>query len=136
MVKSVPAVESRVLSPSEYPPRLLEPRGAYTPKVLFAAQHPRGLYHVEDEGAGLLGVYFTPLRAKTPRRFASARAMSTAFQRISIHEDEMLHPEAAREEGRQGPVSIFELGRRLEGPKPPSQLDRELNAWLKTHGYK
>jgi hypothetical protein len=135
MVKSVPAVESHVLSPSEYPPAIVARRGAYTPKVLFAAQHPRGLYHVEDEGGGSLGVYFTPRRAKTARRVAGARDMRGAFRRISSHEDEMLHPEAAREEGKQGPVSIFALGRRLEGPKPPSQLDHELDAWLATHGY-
>lgn len=129
-------VESRVLSSSEYPPAILARRGAYTPEVLFAAQHPRGLYHVENEGDGLLGVYFTARRAKTARRIASVGNMKGAFQRISQHEDELLHPDATREEGRQGPVSIYALGRRLESAKPPSQLDHELDAWLATHGYK
>lgn len=130
-----PDIEARVLSPSEYPASITTPRGAYTPKVVFAAQHPLGLYHVEDEGAGHLGVFFTPRRAKRAKIIGGASSMARALGLISQHEDELVHPEAEREEGRRGPVSIYALGRRTGGPKPKSQLDRELDAWLAGHGY-
>jgi hypothetical protein len=61
--------------------------------------------------------------------------MAGAFRRISAHEDELIHPEAEREEGKRGPVSIFALGKRTGAPKPKSQLDRELDAWLAERGY-
>ena len=74
-------------------------------------------------------------RAKKPKRFATASSMVGAFQRISSHEDNLIHPEAPREEGAQGPVSIYALGQRTHGTKPKSQLDHELDAWLSAHGY-
>lgn len=132
-----PDVAPRVLSPSEYPTSITAPSfpGAYPPKVIFAAQHPLGLYHVEDEGANVHGVYFTARRAKKPKRVATASSMAGAFRRISDHEDTLIHPGAAREEGKSGPVSIYAVGRRTQEPKPKSQLDRELDAWLTEHGY-
>lgn len=133
-----PAIEARVLSPSEYPENITAPAfpGAYKSRVTFAAQHPLGTYHVEDEGAGTLGVYFTPRRAKKPKRVATAADMAGAFRRISHHEDELVHPSAEREEGKRGPVSIYALGQRTGEAKPKSQLDQELDAWLSEHGYK
>lgn len=130
-----PAVEARVLSPSEYPAAITVSRGAYQPKVLFAAQHPLGLYHVEDHGANVHAVFFTPRRAKKPKIIANTRSMAGAIRAISEHEDELVHPEAAREEGKRGPVSIYSLGRRTGEPKPKTQLDRELDVWLVEHGY-
>ena len=131
-------VETRILSPNEYPESITAPAfpGAYKAKVLFAVQHPLGLYHIEDMGASTLGVNFTPRRAKKPRYIATAGNMAGAFHRISRHEDELLHPNAAREEGKHGPVSIYALGQRTKEAKPKSQLDRELDAWLIEHGYK
>lgn len=135
--KKKPDIEARVLPPSEYPASITSPAfpGAYPPNVIFAVQHPLGLYHVEDEGAHTHGVYFTPRRAKKAKRFATASNMAGAFRRISNHEDELIHPEAKREEGKNRPVSIYALGQRTEGPKPKSQLDSELDAWLAEHGY-
>lgn len=129
---------ARILSPSEYPENITTPSfpGAYKAPVLFAAQHPLGLYHVEDEGAGVLGVYFTSRRAKKPRRVATASSMAGAFQRISRHEDELMHPSAEREEGKHGPVSVYALGQRTKEAKPKSELDRELDTWLIEHGYR
>ncbi len=137
MARKKPDIEARVLAPSEYPASITTPSfpGAYPPKVIFAAQHPLGLYHVEDEGANVHGVYFTPRRAKKARRFATASSMAGAFRRISDHEDELVHPEAEREEGKRGPVSVYALGQRSKEPKPKSQLDHELDAWLAAHGY-
>ena len=128
---------ARVLPSSEYPAGITAPAfpGAHPPRVIFAAQHPLGLYHVEDEGARTLGVYFTPSRAKKARRVATAGSMSGAFRRISHHEDTLIHPEARREEGRHGPVSIYALGQRTHETKPRSDFDRELDAWLIEHGY-
>lgn len=132
-----PSITARVLSPAEYPANLTGTRGLWgrLPTILFATQHPLGLYSVEDEGANVHGVYFTPRRAKKPQRIATASSMSSAFRRISDHEDRLLHPEAVREEGKQGPVSIYALGQRTQDPKPKSELDRELDAWLLEHGY-
>ena len=127
--------EAHVLSPSEYPASITTSRGAYTPKVLFAALHPLGLFHVEDQGAGHLGVFFTARRAKRAKPIGGASSMAGAFRRISAHEDELIHPEAAREEGKHGPVSIYALGKRTGEPKPKSHLDRELDTWLAEHGY-
>ena len=130
-----PDIKARVLSPNEYPASITTTRGAYTPNVLFAAVHPLGLFHVEDEGGGHLGVYFTSRRAKRAKPIGGAGSMASAFRRISAHEDELIHPEAAREEGKHGPVSIYALGKRTGEPKPKSQLDRELDTWLAEHGY-
>jgi hypothetical protein len=136
MSKKSPA-EARILSPSEYPENITAPAfpGAHTAQVIFAVQHPLGLYHVEDEGAGMLGVYFTARRAKRPKRVASAANMAGAFRRISHHEDELIHPGAEREEGKHGPVSIYALGQRTKAAKPKSQLDQELDSGLSAHGY-
>ena len=135
MSKKKPGIEARVLSPSEYPAAITATRGAYTPKIMFAAQHPLGLYFVEDMGANTLGVNFQSRRAKKPTYIATASSMAGAFRRISKHEDELIHPDAPREEGKHGPVSIYALGQRTGEPKPKSQLDRELDAWLIEQGY-
>jgi len=136
MNKKLP-LEVRILSPEEYPESITTPAfpGAHKARVTFAAQHPLGLYHVEEEGAGTLGVYFTPRRARKPKRVASAANMAGAFRRISHHEDELMHPEAKREEGKHGPVSIYALGSRTGEAKPKSHLDQELDTWLIKHGY-
>ena len=132
-----PPLDVRILPPEEYPETITAPAfpGAYKARVTFAAQHPLGLYHIEEEGAGTLGVYFTPRRARKPKRVATAATMARAFHRISHHEDELMHPEAKREEGKHGPVSIYALGRRTGEAKPKSQLDEELDTWLTEHGY-
>jgi hypothetical protein len=132
-----PPAEARILSPGEYPESITAPAfpGAHKAKVLFAAQHPLGLYHIEDEGANTLGIYFTTRRAKKPKRVATAANMAGAFRRISHHEDELLHPRAEREEGKHGPVSIYAIGQRTKEAKPKSQLDHELDTWLTEHGY-
>jgi hypothetical protein len=118
MAKKKPDIEARVLTPSEYPASITAPSfpGAHPPKVIFAAQHPLGLYHVEDEGADVHGVYFTPRRAKKARRFATASSMASAFRRISDHEDELVHPEAEREEGEARPRDARRADRRRAGP--------------------
>lgn len=130
-----PDIEARVISPSEYPASITATRGAYTPNILFAAQHPLGLYFVEDMGAGTLGVNFLSRRSKKPKYIATAGSLPGAVKRISNHEDEQVHPDAPREEGKNGPVSIWSLGKRTGGPKPKSRLDRELDSWLAEHGY-
>jgi len=135
MSKKTPVIEARVLSPDEYPAAITATRGAHTPKVLFAAQHPLGLYFVEDMGANTLGVNFQSRRAKKPTYIATASSMAGAFRRISKHEDDLVHPEAEREWGKKGPVSIWAVGERTGEPKPKSQLDRELDSWLADHGY-
>lgn len=134
-MKKKPELEARVLSPSEYPASITAPRGAYTPDIKFAAQHPLGLYYVDHEGAGHLGVYFLSKRSKHAKTIGGASSMAGAFRRISKHEDQLVHPEAEREEGKRGPVSIYALGERTGAPKPRSQLDLELDAWLAAHGY-
>jgi len=55
--------------------------------VIYAAQHPLGLYHVEDQGANVHAVYFTARRAKKPKLFATTSSMPAAFRKISGHED-------------------------------------------------
>ena len=135
MSKKKPAIEARVLAPSEYPPSITATRGAYTPKIMFAAQHPLGLYYVEDQGGGHLGTFFLSRRSKHAKTIGGASSMAGAFRRISKHEDELIHPDAPREEGKHGPVSIYALGQRTGEPKPKSQLDRELDAWLIEQGY-
>ena len=135
-----PSIEAHVLSPSEYPASITAPRGAYTPRIMFAAQHPLGLYHVEDHGIETNPSYFAFFTAKRkgskPKSIGfGGGSMAGALRRISNHEDTLIHPKAEREEGKHGPVSIFALGRRTGEAKPKSQLDRELDAWLKAHGY-
>lgn len=122
----------RVLRPNEYPTSITDPRGAYTPVVKFAATHPLGLYHVEDQGAGHLMAYFTPRRrGSRAKAIGGASDMAGALRRISRHEDELIDPEASRELGRQGPVNMFRLGERTGGQKKtPTQLDAEIEAFL------
>lgn len=140
MAKKKTDIEARVLSPNEYPTSITARQGAYTPKIMFAAQHPLGLYHVQDEG--IVGnpayrAYFTPKRkgSKAKSIGFGGGSMPGALRRISQHEDEAIHPEAAREMGTSGPVSIYALGKRTGEPKPKSQLDQELDTWLAQHGY-
>jgi hypothetical protein len=135
MAQKKPASDARILSPSEYPAAITAPQGAYTPKVVFAAQHPLGLFHITDDGVAQFGVYFTSRRAKHAKLLGWAPTLPGAFRRISAHEDTLIHPEAPREEGKHGPVSIRSLGQRTGAPKPKSQLDHELSAWLAEHGY-
>lgn len=137
MKSKKPDIAARALTPDEYPTSITTARfpGAYPPKVIFAAQHPLGLYFVEDMGAGTLGVNFLSRRSKKPKYIASAGSMAGAFRRISKHEDQLVHPEAEREEGKRGPVSIYALGERTGAAKPKSQLDQELDAWLAAQGY-
>ncbi len=126
------AIPVRVLDASEYPTSITATRGMYTPQVMFAAIHPLGLYYVEHEGAGHLAVTFLPKRkGSRPKRIGSASSMEGAFRRISTHEDEVLNPQAEREEGRNGPVNIFDLGKRTNSSKVPTDLDRELDRYLK-----
>lgn len=130
-----PDIEARVLSPSEYPASITTARGAYTPNIVLAAQHPLGLYFVEDMGAGTLGVNLLSRRSKKPKYVATASSLAGAIRRISHHEDQLIHPEVEREMGQRGPVSIWALGERTGASKPKSQLDRELDAWLAEKGY-
>jgi len=123
----------RVLSPAEYPADITSAPapGLYKPDVRFAATHPLGLYWVEHHGAGHLVAYFRPKRKRSrPQLVGSASNMGVALSRISDHEDEMVNPDAPREDGRNGPVSIFSLGKRTSGKKTPTQLDREIEAYL------
>jgi len=123
----------RVLTPAEYPADITAAPGPglYAPDVRFVATHPLGLYWVEHHGAGHLSAYFRPKRkGSRPKPIGGASSMRGAFQRISDHEDEMVNPDAPREEGRNGPVSIYSLGRRTTGKKTPTQLDREIEAYL------
>jgi len=122
-------VQVRVLTRDEYPPEITADQGAYRPDVRFAAIHPAGLYHVEHQGAGHLATYFTPRRrGSRARQIGSASSMRGAFARITRHEDEILHPDAPREEGKNGPVNIFSLDRRMDdgATKTPTQLEREI----------
>lgn len=122
-----------VLRPEEYPVEITRDRGALRPEIRFAALHPEGLYHVEHQGAGHLAAYFTPRRRGSRMKpIGSASSMRGALARISTHEDELLNPDAPREEGRGGPVSVFSLGRRTQGKKTPTQLDAEIEAFLKS----
>ncbi len=125
-----PSAAVRVLMPFEYPPQLTGARGAYTPKVKFAAQHPLGLYHVEDQGAGYHMAYFTPKRkGSRAKPIGAGNSLAGALARIAEHEGDELEPNAPRETGANGPVSIFAVGRRTT-PKKETQLDRELAAFV------
>ncbi len=128
----VTAEPVRVLTPEEYPTVITADQGAYRPEVWFAAQHPLGLYYVYHEGAGSLGAYFLPRRkGSRPKRIGSANSMAGAFQRISHHEDERINPDVPRERGASGPVSIHALGRRTSEKKTPTQLDHEIEQFLR-----
>lgn len=126
----------RVLSPEEYPPEITAARGAYTPDVRFAATHPLGLYHVEHHGAGHLQAMFTPRKkGSRARAIGGASDLAGAMRRILRHEDEVTSPEAPRERGESGPVSVFALGRRTHGEEiprtqPAREIAREIDAYL------
>lgn len=132
--KTKAPVTVRVLPRSEYPDSITRARGAYTPRVRFAATHPLGLYHVEDQGAGHLMAYFTPKRKGSRAQIVGgASSMAGAMARIRDHEDELLDPTAPRETGSNGPVNVFALGKRTSGTKTPTQLDREIEQFLATY---
>ncbi len=120
-----PSAPVRVLAPSEYPASITASQGAYQPDVRFAAVHPLGLYYVAHQGAGHFQAYFVPKRKGSREKNIGAMA------RISAHEDELVNPEAPREIG-DVPVNVFSLGRRKAGSKTPTDLDREIESFLRT----
>ncbi len=127
------AAPVRVLAPSEYPASITTSQGAYQPDVRFAAVHPLGLYYVEHQGAGHFQAYFVPKRkGSRAKNVGAGRGLAGAMARISAHEDELVNPEAPREMGTDGPVRIFSLGRRKAGSKTPTDLDREIESFLRT----
>ncbi len=121
----------RVLPASEYPEVITAPRGAYTPDVCFVAVHPLGYYWVEQSPlAGHTTAMFLPRRARSRmQNIGSASTITGALKRIADHEDQIVNPDAPREEGKNGPVSIFSLGKRTGKPKTPTELDREIEAY-------
>ncbi len=44
----------------------------------------------------------------------------------------LAHPDAAREWGQRGPVSVELLGRRTQQSKTPTELDREIESILRS----
>lgn len=129
-------VESvRVLQPEEYPAEIIKSQGAHRPDIRFAAIHPLGLYYVDHLGAGHFAAYFVPKRrGSRPRTIGAGSSLRGALERIRRHEDELVAPDAPREEGRDGPVSIFNLGRRIDGARTDTQLAREIAAILEEGG--
>ena len=129
--KSIPT-SVRVLPPSEYPASITARKGMYTPDVRFVAVHPLGMYYIQHEGAGHMSAYFIPKRKGSRTvNCGGASSMEGAFRRIQHHEDELVEPNAPREEGKNGPVNIFDLGKRTGGTKKTqTQLDREIEAIL------
>ncbi len=124
---AVPA--SRMLRASEYPPHL-----AGRSEVRFVGVSPLGTYHVEHHGAGVHVAYFTPRRrGSRSRSVGGAASVAGALRRVSEHEDELLHPGAPRERDALRPVSVRAVGVRTGAPRPPSDLDREIGAWLATN---
>lgn len=124
----------RVLSPSEYPASITATRGAFTPDIRWAAEHPLGLYYVCHQGAGHMAAVFVPKRkGSREKQVGAGRTVSQALQRIAEHEDELVNPDAPRHDGRNGPVDIFALGRRSGGTKTPTELDREIAAYMALH---
>jgi hypothetical protein len=135
MAKKPPPIDARVLRPSEYPASITASRGAYTPRVVFAAQHPLGLYYVENQGAGHHMAFFVPKRrGSRPKIVGAGGSLEAALRRIQSHEDELLEPDAPRERGENGPVNIFALGQRTAGTKTQTQLDREIDALIARGG--
>jgi hypothetical protein len=133
MAKSIPA-NVRVLSPAEYPESITARMGAYDPDIRFVAIHPLGTYYIDHGGAGHFEAYFIPKRkGSRAKLIGGASSMAGAFRRIANHEDELVEPNAPREEGKNGPVNIFALGRRTGGQKTPTQLDREIEEFLAQH---
>lgn len=131
---ATPPIAARVLTPAEYPLSIRIRHGRPN-DVRFAAIHPLGLFHVEHHGANHMQAYFTPKRKGSKAQMIGAgNGLAGALRRVKNHEDELLNPDAPREEGKNGPVSIHALGRRTGGPKPPTQLDREIDEFLRLHG--
>jgi len=130
-----PVVKSRILPREEYPAELLTGSpGSYPPDVRFVAVHPLGTYHVEHHGAGHHAAYFTPKRrGSRAKNVGGANSLRGALVRISHHEDELVSPDAPRERGQNGPVSIYSLGQRTAGKKTPTDLDREIEEFLRSH---
>src|SRR5262245_65777669 len=128
-------VKSRILPREEYPAELLTAGpGLHAPDVRLVAIHPMGRYHVEHHGAGHHVAYFTPRRrGSRPRNVGGAGSLRGALARIQAHEDELVEPDAPREMGQSGPVSIHSLGRRTAGKKTPTDLDREIEEFLRAH---
>lgn len=129
MAKKPAPTAVRILPRAEYPVEITAPRGAYTPNIEFAAQHPLGLYYVENQGAGHRMAFFLPKRrGSRPKIAGAASSLAGALRRIQKHEDELLEPDAPREEGKNGPVSIWALGSRTNGSKKETELDRQIAA--------
>lgn len=104
---------SRLLSPDEYPKEITTGKGAYAPEVHVAIQHPKGLYHIEHQGAGHFAAYFTPKRkGSRPQTVGSASSIQGGMQRILNHEADLVEPNAPKIDGSDGPVNMFSLGRR------------------------
>jgi hypothetical protein len=130
MPKSAP-ISVRVLQPSEYPESITQRQGAFTPDVRFAAIHPLGMYYVDHEGAGSLAAYFIPKRKGSRVQNAGrASSLQGALAKISRHEDNLVNPDAPRERGANGPVSIYSLGERTKGEKTKTELDLEIDKLL------
>lgn len=122
----------RVLRPDEYPAEITASQGAHRPDIRFAAIHPLGLYYVDHQGAGHLASYFVPRRrGSRAKLIGGASSLRGALERVLAHEDEMIHPDAPREDGSRGPVSIYSLGRRLDARKTRSQLEDEIEGLLR-----
>ncbi|HSX23402.1 MAG TPA: hypothetical protein VLE97_11565 [Gaiellaceae bacterium] len=98
-------------------------------EALVVFQSPVGTYHVEHHGAGVHAVFFKARRAKKPKIIANAGSLEGALRRISEHEGDLLEPDAPRVTGKEGPVSIYAVGRRTT-PKTATQLDREIAEFL------
>ena len=124
-----PPVAVRVLAPAEYPETITRDQGAFRPRIEFAAMHPLGLFFVENQGAGYRLAQLLPHRKGARRKvIGGASSLAGALRRIKDYEDEALEPDAPREEGKNGPVSIWSLGKRTSGTKTPTELDREIDA--------
>jgi len=101
-------------------------------EALVTLTSPVGTYHVEHHGAGVHAVFFKGRRQKKARIIANTGSLPAALAYISEHEGDLLEPNAPRETGARGPVSIYAVGRRTT-PKTATQLDREIAAWLAEH---
>lgn len=97
---------------------------------LVTLTSPVGTYTVEHHGAGVHAVLFKGKRQKKARLIANRGSMESALAFISEHEGDLLEPDAPRETGARGPVSIYAAGRRTTR-KTPTQLDNEIAAILR-----
>lgn len=101
-----------------------------TREPLITLPSPVGTYTVEHHGAGVHAVLFKGKRQKKARLIANKGSLEGALRAISEHEGDLLEPNAPREEGRSGPVSIYAVGKRTTA-KTPTQLDRDIAAILR-----